>query len=65
MACYPNCNNHPKEERVGCDTEREHFDLNILVDQKIEKMKTWYFRCRKFNSIRTSDMKIGRKTYFC
>lgn len=39
VARYPNCDNYPEEENVKCQRERENFDLDILVDQEIERMK--------------------------
>ncbi len=39
VARYPNCNNYPDREKSLCETERESFNLDILVDKEIEKMK--------------------------
>jgi hypothetical protein len=38
VARYPNCSNYPEEENNKCKTERESFNLDVLVDQEIEKM---------------------------
>ncbi len=39
VAQYPNCPNYPDKERAECEAERESFNLDILVDQEIEKMR--------------------------
>lgn len=39
VARYPNCDNYPEKENVECKTERERFNLNILVDKEIEKIR--------------------------
>jgi hypothetical protein len=39
VARYTNCNNYPEEEYSKCKIERENFDLDILVDREIEKMR--------------------------
>lgn len=38
LANYPNCPNYPDKERLECEAERESFNLDILVDQEIERM---------------------------
>lgn len=38
VARYNNCGNYPKEELVKCATERENFNLDVLVDGEIEKL---------------------------
>jgi len=38
VARYQNCDNYPEEENNKCKQERENFNLEILVDQEIEKM---------------------------
>lgn len=38
VARYPRCDNYPEEENNRCKIERESFDLDVLVDQEIEKM---------------------------
>lgn len=40
VARYPNCSNYPDKERIECEAERENFNLDILVDEEIEKLKT-------------------------
>ncbi|MGI5827236.1 MAG: hypothetical protein ACOX0H_02000 [Patescibacteria group bacterium] len=40
VARYSNCDNYPKEESIKCKTERESFDLDILVDSEIEKIRS-------------------------
>ena len=40
VARYPNCDNYPEEENIKCKTERESFDLDILVDSEIEKIRS-------------------------
>lgn len=35
---YSNCGNYPEEEIAKCHEERANFDLDTLVDQKIEKI---------------------------
>ena len=35
---YPNCDNYPEAENIRCKSERESFNLDILVDNEIEKM---------------------------
>jgi hypothetical protein len=39
VARYNNCGNYPEEELVKCATEREKFNLDLLVDEEIEKLK--------------------------
>ena len=39
VARYPGCDNYSEEEGAKCKKERENFNLDILVDQEIEKMK--------------------------
>ena len=39
VARYNNCSNYPEEELVKCVAERENFNLDILVDEEIEKLK--------------------------
>lgn len=39
VARYINCNNYPDKEKRECETERENFNLDILVDLEVEKMK--------------------------
>jgi hypothetical protein len=39
VARYTNCNKYPEEEYSKCKIERENFDLDILVDREIEKMR--------------------------
>jgi hypothetical protein len=39
VARYPNCDNYPEKENTECQTERERFNLDILVDREIEKMR--------------------------
>lgn len=36
---YNNCGNYPEEELRKCHQERENFNLDILVDEEIEKLK--------------------------
>jgi hypothetical protein len=38
---YTNCGNYPDKEKMECETERENFNLDILADLEIEKMKDW------------------------
>lgn len=38
VANYPNCPNYPDKERADCESERTNFNLDLLVDQEIEKM---------------------------
>jgi hypothetical protein len=40
VARYNNCGNYPEEELVKCVTERENFNLDILVDLEVEKMRS-------------------------
>ncbi|NCT55007.1 hypothetical protein GW758_03580 [Candidatus Falkowbacteria bacterium] len=40
VARYPNCDNYSEEESIKCQTERESFDLDILVDSEIEKIRS-------------------------
>ncbi|HZJ41873.1 MAG TPA: hypothetical protein VFD51_02565 [Patescibacteria group bacterium] len=39
VARYTNCDNYPEEENLKCKTERENFDLDVLVDQEVERMR--------------------------
>lgn len=39
VANYPNCTNYPEKELTECHSERESFNLDLLVDAEIEKMK--------------------------
>jgi hypothetical protein len=39
VARYNNCGNYPEEELVKCHVERENFNLDLLVDEEIEKLK--------------------------
>ncbi|PIR95433.1 hypothetical protein COT93_02315 [Candidatus Falkowbacteria bacterium CG10_big_fil_rev_8_21_14_0_10_37_18] len=39
VARYNNCGNYPEDELLKCATEREKFNLDLLVDEEIEKMK--------------------------
>lgn len=36
-ARYPHCSNYPDQERTECETERESFDLDNIIDQEINK----------------------------
>src|SRR5680860_704505 len=38
-ARYNNCGNYPEEEVAKCTTERKSFNLDLLVDEEIEKLK--------------------------
>ncbi len=38
LANYLNCGNFPEEDLVKCDKERKTLDLDILVDEEIEKV---------------------------
>lgn len=39
VARYPNCSNYPDKERKECETERENFNLDNLVDLEVRRMK--------------------------
>lgn len=39
IARYNNCSNYPEDEVFKCATERENFNLDVLVDEEIEKLK--------------------------
>ena len=39
IARYPNCSNYPDQERRECETERENFNLDNLVDLEVGQMK--------------------------
>ena len=39
IARYNNCGNYSEEELVKCHAERESFNLDLLVDEEIEKFK--------------------------
>jgi hypothetical protein len=38
-ARYNSCLNYPEEEIIKCTTERENYNLDILIDREIEKIK--------------------------
>jgi hypothetical protein len=39
IARYPQCDNYPEEESIKCKTERESFNLDVLIDKEIELIK--------------------------
>ncbi len=39
LARYSNCGNYPEEEMAKCENERNSFNLDILVDEEIKKIK--------------------------
>jgi len=39
VARYNNCGNYPEEQLAECTRERESFNLDLLVDEEIEKLR--------------------------